>query len=111
MSFARAVLVWKITALALAAVYAVAALLGMGAGFDSTRDTILWVAFLGGGALLIVLGSLLFASSPWVGAGLVSVGAAAGGLPLVWSILVPLVAAVVIALSISIARQISSSPA
>ena len=111
MSLARAMQIWKITALALAAIYAVAALLGMLAEFDSLRDTVLWVAFLGGGALLILLGTYAFVNVPWLGALLVSVGAAAGGLPLFWTILVPLVAAIVIALSISIARQLSSATA
>jgi hypothetical protein len=111
MSLVRAMQIWRITALALAAIYAVAALLGMLAEFDSLRDTVLWVAFLGGGALLIVLGTYVFANSPWVGAVLVSVGAAAGGFPLFWTILVPIVGAIVVALSISIARQLSSSTA
>lgn len=105
MSFGRAVLIWRITALALAAIYAVAALVGILADFDTVRDTILWVAFLGGGAFLIILGHRLFRSSAPLAAILVSVGTIAGALPLFWSILVPLAAAVVIALSVAIARQ------
>jgi FtsH-binding integral membrane protein len=109
MSYARAVQVWRILAHVLAGIYVLAALVGLFADFDRTRDTVLWVAFLGGGALLILLGHRIARDSAWLAAIMVSVGAAAGGLPLFWSILVPLAAAIVIALSISIARQASAA--
>jgi hypothetical protein len=105
MSFARAVQIWKITSLVLAGIYVVAALVGIMAEFDRTRDTVLWVSFLGGGALLIMLGHRKAHSSPPLAALFVSLGAAAGALPLFWSILVPIACAAVIALSVAIARQ------
>jgi hypothetical protein len=111
MSYARAVQIWKITSLVLAGIYVVAALVGIMAEFDRTRDTVLWVLFLGGGALLILLGHRVSHSSAVQAALLVSLGAAAGALPLFWSILVPLACAVVIALSVGIARQAGSAPA
>jgi hypothetical protein len=111
MSFARAVQIWKVTSLALAGIYVVAAIAGIMAEFERTRDTVLWVSFLGVGALLILLGHRKLDSSPPLAALLVSLGAAAGALPLFWSILVPLACAVVIALSVAIARQASSAPA
>jgi FtsH-binding integral membrane protein len=111
MSFARAVQIWKITSLALAGIYVVAAIAGIMAEFERTRDTVLWVSFLGVGALLILLGHRKSHTSPPLAALLVSLGAAAGALPLFWSVLVPLACAVVIALSVAIARQASSAPA
>jgi hypothetical protein len=108
MSFARAVLTWRITALALAAIYAIAAILGLLADFDRGA-TIVWVALLGGGALLIVLGNRIFNSSPALAGILASVGGAAGAFPLFWLILVPLAAAALIALSVAIARQSPSA--
>ena len=110
MSYARAVQVWKVTSLVLAGTYALAALLGIMAEFDRTRDTVLWVAFLGVGALLILLGHRLSHSrSPALVALLVSLGAAAGALPLFWTIAVPLACAVVVALSVALARQSSTA--
>ena len=104
MSFARAVLIWRITALALAAIFAISAIIGILADW-SRRDTVVWVAILLGGALLIVIGNRLLESSPPLSGTLVSVGAAAGAFPLFWLLIVPVAAAAVIALSISIARQ------
>ena len=108
MPFARAVLIWRIIALALAAIYAIAALVGLLADWEP-GETAVWVAFLLGGALVIVLGNRIFESSPALAGILVSVGAAAGAFPLFWLIIVPLAAAVVIALSVAIARQASAA--
>jgi hypothetical protein len=104
MSFARAVLIWRITALALAAIFAISAIVGILADWNR-RDTVIWVTILLGGALLIVIGNRLLESSPPLSGILVSVGAAAGAFPLFWLLIVPVAAAVVIALSVSIARQ------
>jgi hypothetical protein len=109
MSFGRAVQIWKVLSLVLAGIYVLAAIIGVMAEFDRTRDTVLWVAFLGGGAFLILVGHRLSHSSAALPALLVSLGAAAGALPLFWSIVVPLACAAVIALSVSIARH--STPA
>jgi predicted membrane-bound mannosyltransferase len=111
MSFSRAVQIWKITGLLLAGIYVLAALIGLIADFESTQDTVVWVAVLGGGAVLILVGQYFFRSSPWVSALLVSVGAAVGALVLFWSILIPLAAAAVIALSVALARQTRSATA
>jgi hypothetical protein len=104
MSFGRALLIWRITVLALAAVFAVAGIVGLLADWNA-RDTILWLVFLLGGALLLLLGNTLFDKSPPLAGLLASLGAAAGGVPLFWLIVVPIAAAVVVALSISLARQ------
>ncbi len=106
MSYGRAFQVTRILALALAGIYALAALGGLLAEFDTTRDTVFWVGFLGGGAMVILIG-LYFGAivSPWLSAAMVSIGAAAGGLPLFWTIVVPLAAAVLIAMSFAVARR------
>ncbi len=104
MSFARAVLIWRITALALAAIYAIAGIAGLLADWEA-GDTVFWVAFLLGGGLLIVIGNRVFDVSRTLAGVLVSIGAAAGAFALFWLIIVPLAAALVIALSVAIARQ------
>jgi hypothetical protein len=109
MSYGRAMQVTRILALVMAGIYVIAALIGLLAEFDSTRDTVLWVGFLSGGAVLILLGIYFAGVSPWLSAALVSIGAAAGGLPLFWSIVVPLAAAVLIAMSFAVARRPSPS--
>ena len=103
-SYGRAVQVTRILALVLAGIYALAALGGLLAEFDSTRDTVLWVGFLGGAALLFV-GQWTYRVSPPTSAAFVSIGAAAGGFPLFWTLIVPLLAAVVIALAFALARR------
>jgi len=92
----------------LAAVYVVAGIGGLFAGFDDTRDTALWVAFLCGGGALMLLGFFAAPSSGWLSAALVSIGAAAGGIALFWSIIVPVAAAAVVAMSFALARQASA---
>jgi hypothetical protein len=105
MSFARALQIWQITSLVLAGIYVLAAIAGILADFDTTQDTVLWATFLGGGALLILLGHRVFRSSPTLAAILVSLGTIGGAFPLFWTILVPLAAAVLIALSFALARR------
>ncbi len=95
----------RVLALVLAGIYAIAALGGLLADVGSTRDTVLWVGFLGGGAALILVGPFFAGISPYVSAAAVSIGAAAGGLPLFWTIVVPLAAAVVIAMGFALARR------
>ncbi len=109
MSYGRALQVTRILALVLAGIYAIAALGGLLAEFDTTRDTVLWVGFLGGGAALILISPFLAGISPYISAAAVSVGAAAGGLPLFWTIIVPLAAAVLIAMSFALAKRPSPS--
>lgn len=97
--------------LALVALYVLAAATGaLFVDFATTRDLVFWLVFLCGGALLMVLGLSIGAFSAWRSAVLVSVGAAVGGLPLFWTIVVPVAVAVVIASSVALARR-APSPA
>ncbi len=98
-------------AFALAGVYLVAGITGVFVGFDDTSDTVLWVAFLCGGAALIVAGLVAGHGSGWLSSVLLSIGAAAGGLALLWTIVVPIAVAVLIAMSFAIARRTRASPA
>ena len=75
--------------------------------YDAARNA-LWVAVLVGGAALMVVGVHL--RSPVLSAVLVTLGAAIGGFPLFWTIIVPVAVAAVIASSIALARR-SSAPA
>jgi len=96
--------------LSLSALYVVAAVAGsLFIDFDTTRDGVLWFAFLCGGAALMI-GGQLAAASGWPSATLVSIGAAVGGLPLFWTIIVPVAVAAVVACSIALARR-RSAPA
>jgi hypothetical protein len=91
--------------LALSVLYIVGSLSGLFLlDFDSTRDSLLWVGFLLGGATLMLVGQLVL---PRGGrsALLVSLGAVLGGLPLFWTLLVPVAVAAVIACSIALARR------
>ena len=97
-------------------VYALAGLYGMAAvvvllyaDFGATR-TAYWLAFLLGGAGLMLLGQLLVPPG-WPSATLVSVGAVLGGLPLLVTIVVPIAVAAVIACSVALARAQRSAPA
>ena len=96
--------------LALSALYALAMVAGLFLlDFGSTRDVVLWVGFLLAGAGLMLAGQLLLPRGP-LSAVLVSLGAALGGLPLFWTLLVPVAVAAVIACSIALARR-TSAPA
>jgi hypothetical protein len=68
-------------------------------------DLVFWLVFLLGGAALVLAG--LFATRRWsmASAVLVSLGAIVGALPLVWSIVVPILALVLIALAILASRR------
>jgi hypothetical protein len=96
--------------LALSALYALAMLAGLFLlDFGSARDVALWIGFLLAGAGLMLAGQLLVRRGP-LSALLVSLGAALGGLPLFWTLLVPVAVAAVIACSIALARR-TSAPA
>ena len=71
---------------------------------DSTRDVVLWIGLLVGGAALMLVGQLMIPPGGR-SALLVSIGAALGGLPLVWTLVVPIAVAAVIACSIALARR------
>ena len=72
--------------------------------FDSTRDVVLWMGLLLVGAALLLAGQLL-APPGVLSALLVSIGAVLGGLPLFWTLLVPVAVAAVVACSIAVARR------
>jgi len=94
----------------LSALYVVAAAAGpLFIDFDTNSSRVLWFALLLGGAALMIVGQLA-ASSGWPSATLVSVGAAAGGLQLFLTIIVPVAVAAVVACSIALARR-GSAPA
>ena len=71
---------------------------------DSTRDVVLWISLLVGGAALMLVGQTMIPPGGR-SALLVSLGAALGGLPLVWTLVVPIAVAAVIACSIALARR------
>ena len=95
----------KILVLALSVLYVGAALGGFAVvDFSTTRDLVLWLAFLLVGAGLMLLGQLLLPRGAR-SAVLVSLGAAVGGLPLFWTLVVPIAVAAVIACSVALARR------
>jgi hypothetical protein len=96
--------------LALSALYIVAGFAGAAFLTDSGSATASWLTFLVGGAVAMLLGTFVLRSPPWLSAALVSLGASVGGLPLFWTVVVPLAAVVVMASSIALARQ-RSAPA
>lgn len=98
--------------LSLSALYVFAAVAGLSfLDFDTTGDLVLWLGFLCGGAALMLLGQLAKGRlPPWPSAALVSIGAAAGGLPLFWTIIVPVAVAAVVGCSVALARR-SAAPA
>jgi hypothetical protein len=90
---------------ALSVLYVVAALAGVVAfDFDTTRDLALWLAFLLVGAALLLIGQLALPPGSR-SALLVSLGAVLGGLPLFWTLVVPIAVAAVIACSVALARR------
>ena len=95
---------------ALAALYVAVGIAGAIFVTDEGSATVSWLVFLLGGAAFMVVGTFLLKSPAWLSAALVSLGASIGGLPLFWTIIVPLASAVVIASSVALARQ-RSAPA
>jgi hypothetical protein len=104
MSYGRALQVTRVLGLVLAGVYAVAAIV-IFLGDWGTGQKALGIAFLGGGAFLIFLGFNVTRISRTLATVFVCVGAALGAFPLVGLILPPLAAAVLIAMSIALARR------
>lgn len=91
--------------LALCALYTLAAIAGpVLVNFDSTGKRVAQMVPLLAGAALLAAGQLLIPAGT-ASAGLVSVGAVLGGLPLFWTLLVPIAVAVVIARSVRLARR------
>ena len=97
--------------IALSLLYVMAAIVGlMLVDFDSAGDVVVWLSFLGVGAALMLVGQLVTPVGR-LSAALVSAGAALGGLPLVWTLIVPVAVAAVVACSIAVARSHASAPA
>jgi hypothetical protein len=91
--------------LALSVLYLLAAVGGLVIiDFDSTRDVVLWIVFLVAGAVLLLVGQLMLPPGGR-SALLMSIGAALGGFPLFWTLIVPIAVAAVIACSIALARR------
>jgi hypothetical protein len=89
----------------LAALYVLAAAAGIAYGaFDTAGEIAVWVGFLCGGAALMVVGQRLVRGAK-ARAAAISAGALVGGLPLVWTIIVPVAAAVVVTCAIALARR------
>jgi hypothetical protein len=70
-----------------------------------TGGRVIWIAFVVGAGLLLLFGLRVFDRSPTSGAALVSTGAIISGLILSWSVVAPVAAVVLIALSIVEARR------
>jgi hypothetical protein len=97
--------VTRFLVLALSALYLIGALAGvLFLDFDEGRSLALWSVLLVAGAALMLVGQL-FLPPGVASAALVSIGAALGGLPLFWTLLVPVAVATVIACSIALARR------
>jgi hypothetical protein len=101
-SYGRALQVTRILGLALAGLYAIAAIAVLLAD-RSIAQTVVGVTLLGCGAALIVFGQRL--RSPVLSASLVSLGAVVGAFPLIPLIVPPIAATVLIVLTFALARQ------
>ncbi len=88
---------------ALVTIYLAAAIIGI--FWDAVDNKVLWVAILGGAAACIALGAVLRNAPPAISIGLISVGAIAGGIILLPTIVVPIAAAVLVALTFSLQRR------
>ena len=86
-------------------IYLVAGIAGLFIGSDVVRDKVLWIVFLGGGAALILVGAFVRSLPPSLSVSLVCIGAIAGGIALLWTVLVPLAAAILVAMTYSLHRQ------
>lgn len=72
----------RLLVVALSLLYLTAALAGiLWIDFDTTRDLVLWLAFLCSGAVRMLAGELAARSPGWRSATLVSIGAAAAAFP------------------------------
>lgn len=94
-------------ALVLAIGYAAAGIIGWIADVTDGdgSDLFFWLLFLLGGAALILIGLFGVPRWSWASVVLVGVGALAGSLPLVWSIVAPVLALLLIALAVILARR------
>ena len=91
-----------------AVVYFIATLIGdirMSEFGTSTTEPVVWRIVLIGGGVLIIAGLWLVRRSPWVGAGLISLGAIAGAVPIFWALFPPVGALALVVLSAINARS------
>jgi hypothetical protein len=77
--------------------------------FDSKNTEMVGVLMYAAAGVLVIAGLLAFARSPWLGVALVSVGAVLGGAGLVWILLPPVAAIVLIVLIVRDARRSASA--
>ena len=91
--------------IALGLLYGLAAIGGLAlVEFENTRDIVLWTVLLAVGAALRLAGRFLVRPGA-LSATVISIGAVVVGLPLFWTLLVPIAVAAVIASSIALARR------
>ena len=86
--------------------YVVAGIVGWIADVDDGdgSDLAFWLVFLCGGGLILLAGLLRVTSPAWLSVALVAIGAVAGALALVWTVIVPILALVLIVLVVLRAR-------
>ena len=104
MTYGRTVLLTRVLGLLLAATYTIAAMVVVWADWSPARKTV-GILLLGGGAVLILIGQRRTLDWPTLGPVLACVGAALGALALLPLVIPPLVAALYIAMTITLARQ------
>jgi hypothetical protein len=88
---------------ALVTIYIAAAIIGLFA--DEFVNKELWLVLLLGSAALIVAGTVLRKAPTWISVGLVGIGAVVGGVLLLWTIVVPIAAALLVGLTYSLSRR------
>jgi hypothetical protein len=92
---------------ALVSCYVAAAIVGVFAGVIGNK--VLWVVLLCGAAAFIVVGSMVRKAPRWLALGLISVGAIVGGVLLLPTVLVPIAAAILVALTFSLSRRATAA--
>jgi hypothetical protein len=92
---------------ALVTAYVAAAIVGVFAGVVGNK--VLWVVLLCGAAGLIVIGSVLKSAPRWLTVGSISAGAILGGVLLLPTVLVPIAAAILVALTFSLSRRATAT--
>jgi hypothetical protein len=79
--------------------------------WSSRTDRLIFMTLVVGGGSLMLAGLFVFDRSPRASAALIGMGALAGGLGLAWTIVVPLVAVTLVALSVTRVRLLQRSEA
>jgi hypothetical protein len=95
----------RVAAWSAALLYIVVGLAELALASGTLSHRVIFAVVLGLFALLVVTGVGLIDDRPWLGAGLASVGAIAGGLALFWTIGAVLLAVAIVLLSILAARR------